>query len=98
MKPYSIIWSPRARITYFQILEYLDSNWTKKEVGFFVNRANEVKKHLIKNPLLYAGSVKANIHRCVVVKQVSLFYRVKDNNVEFIVFWDNRQDPAKLLL
>ncbi len=27
-----------------------------------------------------------------------LFYRIKANNVELLVFWDTRQDPAKLVL
>jgi hypothetical protein len=42
--------------------------------------------------------VKRNIHRCVVVKQVSLFYRIKSSHIELLLFWDNRQNPSKLKL
>lgn len=81
---YSIIWSPTAQISYFKILEYLDENWTHKE--------------LEANPLLYPYSKESDTHKCVVVKQVSLFYRVRNNDIELLVFWDTRQDPAKIVL
>jgi hypothetical protein len=48
--------------------------------------------------LLFPYSKEGGIHKCVLVKQVSLFYRIKANNVELLVFWDTRQDPAKLVL
>jgi plasmid stabilization system protein ParE len=95
---YSIIWSLTAKFTYNQILEYLFENWTVKELEAFIDRTEEVINHIIGNPLLYPFSLQGNTHKCVVVKQVSLFYRIKGNTVELLVFWDNRQDPAKLLL
>jgi len=33
MISYEIIWSPNATLTYYQILQYLDKNWTSKEVN-----------------------------------------------------------------
>ncbi|WP_091174583.1 type II toxin-antitoxin system RelE/ParE family toxin [Mucilaginibacter sp. P25] len=92
-----VIWSPVAELTYYEILEYLDENWTVKEVIAFVKRTNEVIGHISNNPLLYPYSKQSDTHKCVVVKQVSLFYRVKANNIiELLMFWDNRLDPDKL--
>jgi len=88
---YSVTWSPTARITYYQILEYLLENWTFKELETFIDRTEEVITHICNNPLLYPYSDESNTHKCVVVKQVSLFYRVKLNDIELLVFWDNRQ-------
>jgi plasmid stabilization system protein ParE len=93
-----IIWSPKAKGTYYQILEYLEENWTNKEVNNFINRTEEVLAFIAANPSQYIRSVNADIHRCVLVKQVSLFYRVKSDKIEILLFWDNRQDPAKLKL
>ncbi|MGY4383270.1 plasmid stabilization system protein ParE [Pedobacter sp. UYP24] len=98
MADYSIIWSPTAKISYYQIMEYLDDKWTLKELKSFVNRTEEVIDHIYENPLLYPYSKKSDTHKCVVVKQVSLFYRLKNDCIELLVFWDTRQDPAKLLL
>lgn len=92
----SIVGSPTARITYFRILEYLDENWTEKELKVFIIRTEEAINHIGTNPLLYQYSKESNTHRCVIVKQVSLFYRNQSSTIELLVFWDNRQDLSKL--
>jgi len=96
MTVYPITWSPLARITYFKILEYLAGNWTLTVLEHFIDRTEEVINHIYENPLLYPYSKESDTHKCVLVKQVSLFYRVKQGRVELLIFWDNRQDPAKL--
>jgi plasmid stabilization system protein ParE len=97
MTKYDILWSPLAKITYYQILEYLSENWTKKEIKAFVNRTEEVLKFISQSPSYYPFSALNDSYRCVVVKQVSLYYRLKNGQVELLIFWDNRQDPQKLL-
>lgn len=92
----TIIWAPRARFTYAQILEYLEEKWTPKEIDAFISRTEEVIDHICKNPLLFPYSKESDTHKCVVVKQVSLFYRTKADAIELLIFWDNRQDPAKI--
>ena len=97
MTRYSIIWSPTARFTYYNNLEYLLGNWTFKELETFIDRTEEVINHISNNPLLYPYSQLSDTHKCVIVKQISLFYRVKDDTtIELLLFWDNRQAPAKL--
>ena len=96
MATYKVIWSPKARITYYDILKYLIENWTFKELETFIDRTEEVISHIHNNPLLYPYSIESDTHKCVVVKQVSLFYRVKTDVIELLVFWDNRQDPIFL--
>lgn len=95
---YSVIWSPTAQLTYYQVLEYLNEKWTEKELNAFIARTEEVTTHISNNPLLYPYSNESDTHKCVVVKQVSLFYRIKNSTIEFLMFWDNRQNPATLLL
>ncbi|WP_428329901.1 type II toxin-antitoxin system RelE/ParE family toxin [Mucilaginibacter sp.] len=92
----TVIWSPKARLTYYEILEYLAEKWSIKEIETFIDRTEEVINHICTNPLLYPYSEKSDIHKCVLVKQISLFYRVRASNVELLVFWDNRQNPIKL--
>ena len=76
MSSYSIIWSPRAKITFANTLEYLNENWTIKEITAFIQRTEIVLQHIGKNPLLYPYSKAADAHKSVIVKQVSLFYRI----------------------
>jgi len=96
--PYSITWSPTARITYFNILEYVENKWTHREVEAFANQTERVLELIKQNPSLYQYSKKSDTHKFVLTKQVSLFYRVKKREIELILFWNNRQDPDKLNL
>ncbi len=97
MATYFVTWSPIARLTYYQILEHLDEKWTEKELIAFINRTEKVISHICENPKLYPYSKESDTHKCVVVKQVSLFYRRKAKTIELLMFWDNRQDPSKML-
>ncbi len=96
MPSYNIIWSPLARSSYFQTLEYLEGYWPLKTLKDFINRVEELIDLISSNPLLFPYSKENDVHKCVVVKQVTLFYRVKPTSVELLVFWDNRQKPSKL--
>jgi plasmid stabilization system protein ParE len=82
----NVIWSPVARITYYQILEYLEQNWTTKEIENFINRVEYVVQHIRKNPFQYPASKEKSVHRCVVAKQISLFFRLKGSDIELLVF------------
>jgi plasmid stabilization system protein ParE len=98
MSSYNIIWSPKAKITYYQVLEYLELNWTIKEIKSFINRTDYVIEHISQTPFHYPYSLKGDTYKCVPIKQVSLFYRIKQQEIELLLFWDNRQNPAKLIL
>ncbi len=93
---YSIRWSHQARISYLSILEYLEINWSFKEVEDFSQRLEEVIAFTSVNPKIYPKSELSNIRRAVVTKQVSLFYEVNDEFVDVLFLWDNRQDPSNL--
>ncbi len=94
----SVTWSPAAKRSYYQILEYLEKNWTQKELSAFINRTEEAIGHICDNPQLYPYSKESDTHKCVLVKQVTLFYRKQGSAIELLVFWDSRQDPARLLV
>lgn len=96
MSSYPIIWSPLARSSYFQTLEYLEEHWPLKTLKDFINRVEELIDLISSNPLIFPYSKENDVHKCVVVKQVTLFYRVKPTFVELLVFWDNRQKPNRL--
>lgn len=94
--PYDIVWSPTARRSYFSILGYLDDNWTRRELTNFAKKTLKTLDLIADNPSLFQYSKESDTFRCVVVKQVSLYYRLKDNRIELITFWDNRKDPDSL--
>ncbi|MES2807756.1 MAG: type II toxin-antitoxin system RelE/ParE family toxin [Bacteroidota bacterium] len=96
MSSFEVSWSPKAKATYFNIINYINSEWTYKEVEAFINRTDEAIAHIKQNPLLFPYSIKSNTRRCVVVPQVSLYYEVDGDIINLLIFWSNRQDSAKL--
>ena len=92
---YSVIWSTTAKRTYYQIIEFLIEKWTEKEAEVFINRVEEVLGYIKENPFLYPYSEASDTFKCVVVKQGILFYQL-GMEVELLLFWDTRRDPANL--
>jgi len=80
-------------------MDYLKIHWTEKEIANFHERVKEYLETLIEKPYIgkKAGRVK-NVHIGLIMKQVSLIYRIKvlKKEIELLVFVDNRQDPRKI--
>ena len=93
--PLKIKWSPKSKATYLKILEYLEENWTHKEVKNFVEKTNKVLFLILKNPEMYPLSKKRNIHKCVLTKQISFYYQVQEKEITLVTFFDNRENPEK---
>ena len=93
---YTVKWLPEAELTFAMVMEYLEQNWSSKEVETFINRTDEVIDFIAQRPHQYIYSKKKDAYRAVVTKQISLYYRLKSKEVELLVFWDTRQDPSKL--
>ena len=93
-----IKWTLRAKADYIAILEYLDVNWTKKELQKFTNKTNAIIVQIAENPQAFPSSKRKDIRKCGLIKQVSIYYRIKKNEIELLTFWDNRRKPKKLKL
>ncbi len=94
-----IIWTFTAKGTFAQILKYLLENWTTKEIDKFTLEVRHTISQLEKNPYMFEASSKnKTIRKGFVNNLVSLFYRVKPqkNEIELLLFWNNRQNPKKL--
>ncbi|MBI3500503.1 MAG: type II toxin-antitoxin system RelE/ParE family toxin [Bacteroidetes bacterium] len=94
---YKIIWSPEAIHTFDSVIEYLEAHWTHREIIKLIQRANDIEHLLEKNPYLFRGSDKENIHEALVTKHNLLLYQINDEEklVELLSFWDTRQNPKK---
>jgi len=95
---YKIIWSEPAKFDYWQNIDYLLENWHKKQVTKFI-KAVEQDLNIIKyNPKTFALTDYRNVHSVVIIKQITLFYKITNNTVELIRFWNNYQNPDNLKL
>jgi plasmid stabilization system protein ParE len=95
---YSIVWSPESKRTFESIIQYLEENWSTRGINNFIQRVSIVLSLISKRPKIFVYLPEYNAFRCAVVKQISLFYRIRENKTKLLTFWDNRMDPQKLKL
>lgn len=95
--PKRIIWSPSAQSDLENIIDYLMYSWGKKVTSKFLNRMTNLTRQIAINPEQYPViHQKLNIRKCVLTKQNTHFYRMKNNQVEIIRIYDTRQNPKNL--
>ncbi|MFP4291466.1 MAG: type II toxin-antitoxin system RelE/ParE family toxin [Cyclobacteriaceae bacterium] len=94
-----VIWTPEAEATFQAQLDYLEEAWPEITLRKFIDRAFEVIDHLGEHPEMYpVYQARQHIHYCVINPYVTLYYKVKEEQVDLLLFWPSRQDPDKLPL
>ncbi|MCX6249745.1 MAG: type II toxin-antitoxin system RelE/ParE family toxin [Bacteroidetes bacterium] len=91
-----IVWSKRASLKFDKIITYLIEEWGEKSAKQFIGKVFNFLEILSEFPEI--GSVEnkeKNIRGFTVVKQVNLYYRIKNDKIILILFFDNRQNPKK---
>jgi plasmid stabilization system protein ParE len=94
-----IVWTSSAKNDYFKILDYLNSNWGRKSARKFSETVTKQIELISRMPRLYpVTEARKDVRRCVVAKQVSLYYQESKPNNEIIIlcFFDNRRNPDSL--
>ena len=93
---YKILWTDFALKELENTIEYIEENWTERELRNLALEIEETFSLLSHNPNLFqASDVRKDIRRVIVAKHNTLYYRVKNNTIEIISFFSNRQSPKK---
>lgn len=90
-------WTKTADIQYVGILEYWvkrnkSATYSKKLIKIVAKRTKEIAKA----PFIYKEADFKDT-RVASLGNFSIFYKVTDEEILITAFWDNRQDPKKLL-
>ncbi|TKB96581.1 type II toxin-antitoxin system RelE/ParE family toxin [Pedobacter cryotolerans] len=93
---YEIVWSDFALNELEKTITYLEENWTEKELKTLALRLESILILISENPFLFqASDVKKDLRRAIILKHNTLYYRLKNNKIEIISFFSNRQNPRK---
>ncbi|OOQ60219.1 type II toxin-antitoxin system RelE/ParE family toxin [Mucilaginibacter pedocola] len=91
---YEVTFTKRANSTFISVQDQLFDKWGQRTLSKFEKRTEKVLKTLSHSPFSYqALEDNPNIRKAYIHKNCSLFYKVRDNKVAILFFWDNRQDP-----
>lgn len=93
---YKIEWTDNALSELKQTYQYLEENWTEKELRNLSHAIEKTLKLISYNPNLYPLSDKKDVRRAIVKKLNTLYYRVReDERIEILSFFSNRKSPDK---
>jgi plasmid stabilization system protein ParE len=96
---YKIKWTNHALYELKKTFEYLEENWTERELGKLSNEIERVILLLSKNPDLFQSSnKKLNVRKAVITKHNTMYYRKNENIIEILSFFSSQQDPNRLKL
>jgi plasmid stabilization system protein ParE len=93
-----ILWTDSGKISFNKIVEYLREMWTEREVERFVNRTSEMLATLKRYPeTCRPSSKRKNVRIGILNKHTQLVYHYKPRSkqLQILLFWNPKQDPAK---
>ena len=94
-----ILWTDKARLTFNNNVDYLRSEWTEKEVEKFIANTTKMLSTLKRYPEICRPSLKRkNVRIGILNKYTQLVYHYNPRKKQIVIllFWNPKQDPAKL--
>jgi len=97
MAKHNIIWTRTADIQLVGVLEYWvkrnkSNRYSVKLLKLVTERTNQIAK----NPELYKKTDFKDV-KIASLGNYSIFFKTTEKEIIISAFWDNRQDPKKLL-
>ena len=88
---YKVLWTDHALSELKQTVEFLDTNWTEKELEKFASKLDHTIEIISKSPEIFPVYIEQKKVRRAVLDN----YRIKENVIEIVSLFANRQDPKK---
>jgi|JI102314A1RNA_FD_contig_31_7189465_length_667_multi_2_in_0_out_0_1 plasmid stabilization system protein ParE len=92
---YKVVWSPKAQESLFEIIDYLDNNWSPEVKENFILKTKTLIERISKRPYSYRASIAPNFHEALITKHNLLIYRVVQETVQVVIVWDTRKNPKR---
>ena len=92
-----IFLSKRASKKLDNLLFHLESEWSEKVKMSFINKLDKSLEQIRHFPQSAEESpLKRGLHRCVITKQTSVYYRFDSKRILIVTLFDTRMDPDRL--
>ena len=87
----------KASIRLEELLSWLENEWSVKVKYDFIEKFEKAVFLIQKFPEIAPKSKEIpNLHKYILSKQTSLYYRVDKKSITIITVFDNRMNPDKL--
>jgi hypothetical protein len=68
-------WNKLAKLDYYDNIDYLLRDWSEKDAQEFINKVDDIEFILKQGNIDFQNTEIPNVKRCVISKQISLFYK-----------------------
>ncbi len=92
----TVVISKRATYELEDLFDFLDCKWSVSIRKKVAQKLNKNIQKIRLNPELFPKSTIRNTRKCVVSKQISLYYDFDEKNLNILRIFDTRQDPNKI--
>lgn len=94
---YVVFWTDEAIYNLEAIFDYLNLNWTQKEIDNFKRKLGRQIELIEKNPRIFPVSIhNPRLRKAVLSKQRTIFYELKDEEIYIIYLFSNKQNINKI--
>ncbi|MBI9067354.1 MAG: type II toxin-antitoxin system RelE/ParE family toxin [Salinivirgaceae bacterium] len=92
-----IIWSIRAEKGFDKIVNYIEENWTEREIKNFMQESQEFFELLKKNPKMLQPSSKTNLYRGPINHLTMITYKIRPKKKQIVLvnIRSTKQKPMK---
>jgi plasmid stabilization system protein ParE len=89
-------WTKKAKSNFDNIVNYLDLEFGEKTASVFVKKSYAIIEHLQEFPKMGSVAIDSkNIRGFLISKHNLLFYRIKNDELILLNFFDTRKNPSK---
>ena len=90
-----IKWTPESIETFNGIIDYLQNNWSEREIENFVEATDQIIDYITNHPKMFRQTDKKNVREALVTPHNFLIYKIYSTHIDLITFWDTRKNPRK---
>ena len=92
---YKILWTEHALNELSDTYEYLELHFSERELKKLSSELDRTLQLIYQNPYLFPLSELKGVRRIVIKKYNTIYYLEKENCIEILSFFSNRQNPNK---
>jgi len=94
---FKIFWTNEAINNLEEILDYLQSRWSEREIENFKKQLSKQINLIEQNPKLFPVShFNPRLRKAVLSKQTTIFYEVSGKTVYLVYLFNNRKDIKRV--
>jgi plasmid stabilization system protein ParE len=94
---YKLHWSEESIRNLDEILEYLRSEWSQKEVSNFKRKLSKQLDLITKNPMLFpVSNYNPKLTKAVLSRQTTIFYEIKGQIIYLAFLFVSRKNIERI--